>query len=122
MRISTDATTLLTDRVDQLDAMRVRKHAAFQHIEHGKFWADLPDSDPTVPVGKDGGALNHKTAAQQRERQIGDRAVADPVHQVVFTRMLVRGAGLNPSRTAGQSSIRVGQYRRAALPRSPSAG
>ena len=56
MRISTDATMLLTDRVDQLDvhpdAVRVRKHAAFQHIEHAKFRADLPDSDLTVPVGK----------------------------------------------------------------------
>jgi hypothetical protein len=32
-----------------------------------------------------------------------------------------RGAGLSPARTAGQSPIRVGQYRRATLPRSCSA-
>jgi hypothetical protein len=106
VRISTDATMLLTDRVDQLhvhpDAMRVGKHATSQHVEQAEFLADLPDRRPHVPVGKGGGARTHK-AARQRERYIGDNAVADPVHRVVLTRMLARGAGLSSSRTAGRA-------------------
>ena len=55
-------------RIDQpdvhLDVIRIRRHAALQHIADAEFFADLPDCDRLAFVGEGGGARNNEAAHQ----------------------------------------------------------
>src|SRR5262249_17259164 len=78
-------------RVDQLDihanTARVPPDAPFQYVAYAEFPADLADRHRTALVGKRGGARDDK-AAGQRACEIRDQAIADPVDEVVHSRIL----------------------------------
>ena len=93
-------------------------HAAFQHIAHAEFAADLPHIRGLALVGVGGFARDHERAGDVR--QIGGEIVGDRVGQVVVLGDRRPGSG-TAARRSRAAAPRFAEFRRLPTSARPSA-